>query len=71
MKINFRIQGLEAAPVEPEKPVTSARCCTCDEWYPIKDLDGEWESESWEMPEKYFIHYCPKCPDGGCICDYA
>jgi len=51
--------------------VTEAKCCECGEWYPVASLGGYWESESWEIPNRYYVHECPVCPNGGCVCDYG
>jgi len=45
-------------------------CGDCRKIYRVSDLASETESESWEMPQTYTVHFCPKCEDGGHIEDY-
>jgi len=64
------MDDVPGASKDPDEPEMHAKCCECNTWYPIGELSGFWESESWEMPQEYFVHECPTCPNGGCICDY-
>lgn len=56
---------------EPEgKPDNMCDCSECQRSYRVSQIDFEYEYESWEMPTKYVIHFCPVCEDGGCIESY-
>lgn len=68
MKLDL-FQNIKVIESEDKDP-TKAKCCICNKWYKIEKLSGYWESESWELPQKYYVHECPKCDNGGCVCDY-
>ena len=44
-------------------------CSNCGWNGKVTDCEEGWESEGWEYPD-YRVHYCPVCPDGGCVDDY-
>lgn len=52
---------------EPEPDI--ALCSECGGAFHVSkcktEEEGSWEEGYWTM------HVCPKCPDGGCIDDYA
>lgn len=47
-----------------------AVCSNCDGRFHYTECYKELESESWEMPEEYWVYYCPVCEDGGMIDDW-
>jgi hypothetical protein len=58
-------------PTSNEPPENRAQCSDCGTVFRITDLIAYEEYESWEMPQVYTVHECPKCsPDAGMIEDY-
>jgi len=51
-------------------PPDIAICSQCGGHFHHTQCYKELESESWEMPEEYWVYYCPVCEDGGMIDDW-
>lgn len=60
------IELIQLEDAEPRYDI--ATCSSCD-WSGLASECGTEKEGDWESGY-YYIHTCPKCPDGGCIDDY-
>jgi DNA-directed RNA polymerase subunit RPC12/RpoP len=62
---------LQPIPEEPTGPeFDMCKCSTCGKTFKVSEIISEVESENWENPQTYLVHYCPHCEDGGELLEY-